>query len=59
MIHQNDSDNKKEKERTNKYIFKGQSARSIRWFDLDREWLEEKFRTCEPDLYIFLIIKKY
>ena len=37
MIHRNDSDNKKEKENTEKYNFQGQSARSVRWFDLDHE----------------------
>ena len=31
----------KGKEKTKKYNFQGQSARSMRWFDLDHEWLEE------------------
>ena len=39
MIHQKYSDNNKEKE--SKKNFQGKSARSIRWFDLDHEWLEE------------------
>ena len=41
MIHRKDSDNKKEKEKTEKYNLQGKSARSIRWFDLNNEWLEE------------------
>ena len=45
MIRQKYVDNKKEKENTKKYNFQGKSARSIRWFDPDREWLEENFRT--------------
>ena len=44
-------DNKKEEEKTNKYNFQGQSARSIRWFDLDHECLEGNFSTREPDFY--------
>ena len=51
MIRRKDSDNKKEKEKSNKYNFKGKSTRSIRWFDLDNEWLKEIFRTREPDFY--------
>ena len=51
MIHRKNSDNKKEKENTKKYNFQGKYARSIRWFDLDYEWLEENFRTCEPYFY--------
>ena len=51
MIHKKDSDNKNEKEKTKIYNFQGQSARSICWFDLDHEWLEETFKTSEPDLY--------
>ena len=50
-IRQKDFDNKKEKEKTKKYNFQGQYARSICWFDLDSEWLEENFRTREPDFY--------
>ena len=34
-----------------KYKFQGQSTRSINSFDLDHEWLEEIFRTREPDFY--------
>ena len=49
MIRQSYTDNKKEK--TKKYNLQGKSSRSIRWFDLDHEWLEENFRTIEPDLY--------
>ena len=51
MTLQKGYDNKKEKEKTKKYNLQGQSARSIRWFDLDDEWLEEIFRTHEPDFY--------
>ena len=51
MIPQNYSDNKREKEKTKTYNFQGKSARSILWFDLDHEWLEENFSTREPDLY--------
>ena len=51
MIRRKDLDHKKEKENTNKYNFQGQSARSILWFDLDHEWLEETFSTSEPDFY--------
>ena len=51
MIHRRESDDKKEKEKTKKYTFQGQSARSRSWFDLDNEWLEENFRTREPYFY--------
>ena len=50
MIRRKDYDNKVEKEKTNKYNFQGQSARSICWFDLDHQWLEANFRTR---LYLF------
>ena len=40
MIHQKESDNKKEKEKTKKYNFQGQSARSRRWFNVDHDWIE-------------------
>ena len=51
MIHRKDSDNKKEKENIKIYNFPGQSAKSICWFDLDHDWLEENIRTREPDFY--------
>ena len=51
IILRRESDDKKEKENTKKYNFKGQSERSRRWFDLDHEWLEEIFRTGEPYFY--------
>ena len=51
MICRKDLDNKIEKDNTNKYHFQGQSARSMHWFDLDHEWLEEMFCTREPDFY--------
>ena len=40
MIRQMESDDKKERENTNKYNFQGQSAISRRWFDLDHECLK-------------------
>ena len=46
MIRQRESDDKKEKGKTNKYNFQGQSARSRRWFDLDHEWLKKIQDTC-------------
>ena len=36
-----------------KFKFQGQYARSQRWFDLDFDWIEINFITCEPDLYNF------
>ena len=49
MIGQKDPD-KKGKGKDQEYNFQGQSARPIRWFDLDHEWLEENFSTREPDI---------
>ena len=37
-------------ENKSKFKFQGQSARSQRWFDLDFDWIEETFRTRDPDL---------
>ena len=51
MIHRRESGDKKEKEKTKKYNFHGQSARSRCWFDIDHEWLEENFRKREPYFY--------
>ena len=51
MIRRRESDDKKEKEKTNKYNFQVQSARSRRCFDIVHEWLEVNFRTREPDFY--------
>ena len=31
--------------------FQGNSTRSTRWFNLDCEWLNEKFPTLEPEFY--------
>ena len=39
----NDLYNRKEKDNTKKYRFQGKSESSKRWFNLDNEWLEEKF----------------
>ena len=50
IICRRDSDDKREKENTNKYNFPGKLARSRRWLDIDHEWLK-KFSTHEPDLY--------
>ena len=51
MILRRDSNNKNENENTKKYNFRRKYARSIRWFDLDHEWLEENFQTRESNLY--------
>ena len=48
IIKQSESDNKKEKEKTKKYNFPGQSVILRRQFDLDHDWLKEKFMTREP-----------
>ena len=34
-----------------KFNFQGQSAKSQRWFDLDFDWIEVNFSTCEPGFY--------
>ena len=34
-----------------KFKFKGQSARSQLWFDLDLDWIDINFSTREPDFY--------
>ena len=34
-----------------KFKFQGQSATSQRWFDLELDWIEVIFSTCEPDFY--------
>ena len=36
---------------TSKFKFHGQSARSRYWFDLDLDWIDINFSTCEPDFY--------
>ena len=51
MILRKESENRKEREKTKKYNFQGQAARSRRLFDIDHERLEENFRTCESDFY--------
>ena len=43
------SENKNKNEA--KFKFQGQSARSQRCFDLDFDWIEVNFSTCEPDSY--------
>ena len=59
MIRRRESGDKKENEKTKKYNFQGQPARSRRWFDLDHDWLEENFRTREPDFYKKLFQKQF
>ena len=54
MIRRRESDNIKEKYKTNKFNFQGQSARTKHWFDLDYKWLKENFMTSEIDLYLKL-----
>ena len=34
-----------------KFKFQGQSARSQQWFDIEFDWIELNFSTCEPDFY--------
>ena len=34
-----------------KFKFQGQYSISKRWFDLDFDWIELKFSTCEPNFY--------
>ena len=51
MIRRKESENKKEKDKTKKYIYQLKLTRPRRWLDLDHEWLEENFMTREPDLY--------
>ena len=51
MILRRESDGIKEKDMTKVYNFQGKSARTKLWFNLDREWLKEKFITREPDFY--------
>ena len=34
-----------------KFKFQGQSARSQHSFDLEFDWIEVNFITCEPDFY--------
>ena len=59
MIRWKDLDNKKWKKKTKKYNFKGNSARSIHSFDIDDEWLEEKFGTRELDFYLKTLSNEY
>ena len=40
MICRKDSDKKRKKENKKNELFQGISARSISWYDSDREWLE-------------------
>ena len=51
IIRRRESDDIKEKYKTKKYNFQGQSARTKHWFNIDHEWLKEKFMTSEPDFY--------
>ena len=45
MILRRESDDKKEKDKTHKYNFQGQSTRIKLWFEPDHECLKEKFIT--------------
>ena len=40
MLIRKESDDKNEKDKTNKYKFQGQSARTKHWFDLNHERLK-------------------
>ena len=51
MILKVNSDDIKEKYKTKKYNFQGQSARTKHWFNIDHECLKQKFMTREPYLY--------
>ena len=51
MIHRRESDDIKEKYKTNPFYFQGQSVITKSWFDLDHKWLKEILMTREPDLY--------
>ena len=51
MICQRDSNDQKEKYKTDKNKSQGQSAITKNWFDLDHEWLRGNFVTYEPDFY--------
>ena len=51
IIRRRNLDDIKEKDKTKKFNFQGQSARTKRWFDIDHECLKEKFMTREPDFY--------
>ena len=51
MILKVNSDDIKEKYKTKKYNFQGQSARTKHWFNIDHEWLKENFMAREPDFY--------
>ena len=59
IIYRKYLDNKKEKENTERYIFQGKSARSMRWFNHDYEWLEESLSTFELDFYKKTLSNEY
>ena len=59
MILRRDLDDKKEKYKTNKYNFQGQSARTKHCFDLDHECFKENFMTREPYFYKKLYQTKF
>ena len=42
---------KNEKDKTKKYNFRGQLARTKYWLDFDQEWLKENSMKREPDFY--------
>ena len=51
MIHKRESDDVREKDKTIKFYFQGQSARTKHWFNLDHARLKENFTIREPDFY--------
>ena len=59
MICRRESYDKKETKNIKKYNFQGKSARSRRWFNIDYQWLKEKFRTLEPYFYRKLYQTKF
>ena len=59
MIHRRQLYDIKEKDRTNKINFQGESAKTKHCFDLDHKWLKENFMTHEPYFYKKLYQTKF
>ena len=51
MIHRRNLNDINIKDKTKAFNFQGKSSRTKHWFDIDHEWLKEKFTTREPDFY--------
>ena len=51
MIRQMESDDKKEKEKTNNITSNDNQQDQDVGFNIDHEWLKENFMTHEPDFY--------